>query len=115
MKVSDIISQLKQENLLDEKEVFVYATAKSMIGGAVGAVQGLVLITVCGDVLYLHRAKLDNAYAECLGKFYLSGLSNIKGKAGLFGGSFSFEADGKKYRFQLPARANKFVDFFKDK
>ena len=114
LKVSDLINQLKQANLLDEKEVFVYATAKSMIGGAVGAMQGLVLITVCGDVLYLHRAKLDNSYADCLGKFYLSDLSNIKGKAGLFGGSFSFEADGTKYRFQLPSRANKFVDFFKE-
>lgn len=112
LKVSDIISQLKQANLLDEKEVFVYATVKSMIGGAVGSVQGLVLITVCGDVLYLHRAKLDNSYADCLGKFYLSDLGNIKGKAGLFGGSFSFEAEGQKYCFKLPSRANKFVNYF---
>lgn len=115
MKVDDVINILVAEQVLDERKILVYATAKNMIGGVVGAVQGLVLLSVCGDVLYLHRAKLDNSCEKCLGYFSISNLKNIKAKAGLFGGSFSFEVDGQKYSFKLPSRANKFVDFFKGK
>ena len=39
-------------------------------------------------------------------------MKNIRGKAGLFGGKFSFNYDGKEYKFKLPAKAEKFVDFF---
>ena len=39
-------------------------------------------------------------------------MKNIQGKAGLFGGKFSFNYDGKEYKFKLPAKAEKFVDFF---
>ena len=42
----------------------------------------------------------------------LSNMKILKTKAGLFGGSFIFEYAGKKYNYQLPSRANKFVDFF---
>lgn len=100
-------------DLLDEKEIFIYATAKNMTGGAIGAVQGLVLLSVCGDILYLHRARIDNSCERCLGNFYIPDLKKVKAKAGLFGGRFSFEAEGQKYRFKLPSRANKFVNFFK--
>lgn len=113
MKVSNIITWLKQMDLLDEKEIFIYATAKNMTGGAIGAVQGLVLLSVCGDILYLHRARIDNSCERCLGNFYIPDLKKVKAKAGLFGGCFSFEAEGQKYRFKLPSRANKFVNFFK--
>ena len=115
MKVDVVITMLVAEQVLDERKIFVYATAKNIIGGTVGALRGLVLLSVYGDILYIHRAKLDNSYAECLGKFYIPDLKKIEGKAGLFGGSFSFESEGQKYRFKLPSRANKFVDFFKGK
>ena len=112
MKVDNVINILVTERVLDERKIFVYATAKNIIGGTVGALRGLVLLSVYGDVLYIHRAKLDNSYAECLGNFFVSDLKKIKGKAGLFGGSFSFEAEGQKYCFKLPSRANKFVNYF---
>lgn len=112
MKVVDVINILMTKQLLDERQIFVYATAKNIIGGTVGALHGLVLLSVYRDVLYIHRVKLDNSYAECIYKFYISDLKNIKGKAGLFGGSFSFEVEGQKYCFKLPSRANKFVNYF---
>ena len=31
----------------------------------------------------------------------------------MFGGKFSFNYDGKEYKFKLPAKAEKFVDFFR--
>lgn len=112
MKVDDVINVLLTQQVLDERKIFVYAIAKNTIGGAAGALQGLVLLSVCGEVLYLHRAKLDNSYERCLENFYMPDLKNIKAKAGLFGGSFSFEEGGQKYRFKLPSKADKFVDFF---
>ena len=39
-------------------------------------------------------------------------MKNIRGKAGMFGGKFSFNYDRKEYKFKLPAKAEKFVDFF---
>jgi len=109
-----VITYLKNKNLLDNREIFVYATAKRTFGGAVGAVQGLVLITVFHDILYIFCPQLNNMPKECLGRFYISDLREIKGKAGLFGGDFSFIANGKKYDFRLPSRSKKFVDYFKN-
>lgn len=115
MKVVDVINILVTKQVLDERQIFVYATAKSIIGGTVGALHGLVLLSIYGNVLYLHRVKFDNSCQGCLGSFYIPDLKNIKAKAGLFGGSFSFEAGGQKYSFKLPSRADKFVNFFKVK
>lgn len=107
-----MITYLKNEDLLDNREIFVYATVKRIFGGAAGAIQGIVLITVFHDVLYIYRPQLNNMPKECLGRFYISDLREIKGKAGLFGGSFSFIANGKKYSFRLPSRSKHFVDYF---
>lgn len=115
MRVDEVVENLLRDDLIDERKIFVYASAKKIIGGVAGAVQGLVLLSVCGDILYLHRAKFDNSYERCLGNFYIPNLINVKVKAGLFGGSLSFETEGQKYRFKLPSRANKFADFFKGK
>lgn len=112
MKVNDVLAVLVDNQMLDDKKIFVYATARNIIGGTVGALRGLVMLSICGDILYLHRVKLDNSCEECLGSFYIPDLKNIKAKAGLFGGSFSFESGGQKYRFKLPSRANKFVNYF---
>lgn len=111
-KVENVINHLKKDNLLDFREIFVYATSCSVIEGIVGAITGLVLITVFHDNLYILRSNFDNSYGECLGRFYISELHNIKGSAGIFGSRFSFEANGKKYRFKLPSRANRFVNYF---
>lgn len=39
-------------------------------------------------------------------------MKNIQGKAGLFGGKFSFKYEGQEYKFKLPSKAGKYVDFF---
>ena len=43
---------------------------------------------------------------------YIPNMKNIQGKAGLFGGKFSFNYEGQEYKFKLPSKAGKFVDFF---
>lgn len=45
-------------------------------------------------------------------KFNIPNMKNIQGKAGLFGGKFSFKYEGQEYKFKLPSKAGKFVDFF---
>lgn len=103
MRLEQIENQLNENNLLDEQKIYVYA---SLIG------KGLVLLSVCDDTLYIHRANIDNSYSELLAKITISKMQDIKGKSGLFGGKFSFNSDGKKYSFKLPSKAAKFVDYF---
>lgn len=112
MKVENVIENLKKDCYIDSLEIFCYASEKRILGGAVGAATGPVLLSVYHGILYVHRAKLDNTYADCLYQFKITDLQNIRGKAGLFGGRFSFEYEGEKYKFQLPSRANKFVEYF---
>ena len=74
--------------------------------------RGLVLLCIYEDVLYIYRANIDNSYGERLAKIYIPNMKNIQGKAGLFGGKFSFKYEGQEYKFKLPSKAGKFVDFF---
>lgn len=46
MKIEQVTNCLKKENLLDENEIYVYASAKNIIGGAVGSIKGLVLLSI---------------------------------------------------------------------
>ena len=112
MKIEQIINCLKKENLLDENEIYVYASLKNIIGGAIGSIRGLVLLSINENILYIHHANIDNSYDERLAKIYISNMKNIQGKAGLFGGKFSFKYEGQEYKFKLPSKAGKFVDFF---
>lgn len=77
-----------------------------------GSIRGLVLLCIYEDILYIYRANIDNSYGEQLAKIPIPYMKNIQGKAGLFGGKFSFNYDGKEYKFKLPAKAEKFMDFF---
>ena len=112
MKEEQILNCLKKETLLDEKTIYTYASLRSAIGGAIGSINGLVLLSINGNILYIHQANIDNSYGERLAKIYISDMKNIQGKAGMFGGKFSFNYDGKEYKFKLPAKAEKFMDFF---
>lgn len=112
MKVNDVVTMLIDACILDEKKIFVYATVKNIVGGVVGSLRGLVLISVYKNVLYIHRANLDNSIGDCLASFNITDLQEISGKAGIFGGTFSFVANRVKYSFKLPSRANRFVDYF---
>lgn len=107
-----VVSLLKKENLLDENEIYVHASAKNIIGGAIGSIRGLVLLSVNENILYIHHANIDNSYDERLAKIYIPNMKNIQGKAELFGGKFSFNYEGQEYKFKLPSKAGKFVDFF---
>ena len=82
MKEEQILNCLKKETLLDEKTIYTYASSRSAIGGAIGSING--------NILYIHQANIDNSYGERLAKIYISDMKNIQGKAGMFGGKFSF-------------------------
>ena len=115
VKIEQVILKMCQEKLLDNKNVYVYASAQGVIGGVSGSIKGLVILSVYRDVLYIHRANLDNTYGKCLEEVYIPDMSNVQGKAGLFGGKFAFEYQGRVFRFKLPSRANAFVDYFTKK
>lgn len=112
MEVKLVVSLLKKENLLDENEIYVYGSAKNIIGGTIGSIRGLVLLSINENILYIHHANINNSYDERLAKIYIPNMKNIQGKAGLFGGKFSFNYEGQEYKFKLPSKAGKFVDFF---
>ena len=112
MKIEQVIEKLKSEQCISKQEIFVYASMLGIIKGVIGSVRGLVLLSVYEDVLYIHRDNIDNSYNKQLAKIYIPNMKNIQGKAGLFGGKFSFNYEGQEYKFKLPSKAGKFVDFF---
>ena len=112
MNLKIIETQLQKNNFLDENNIYIYASKKYLLEGICGGIKGLVLLSICKDTLYVHHANIDNSYGEQLAKIHIPDMKNIRGKAGIFGGKFSFNYDGKEYKFKLPAKAEKFVDFF---
>lgn len=112
MKVDTVQEYLKNNKALDNKKIYIYASSNKIIGGVIGTQSGLVLLSVNKDILYIHRANINNSYGEQLAKIHIPDMKNIQGKAGLFGGKFSFNYDRKEYKFKLPAKVEKFVDFF---
>ncbi len=112
MNLEKIEKQLYSDKFLDEKNNYIYASLSNKIGGLIGSVKGLVLLSVYEDILYIHRANIDNSYGKQLAKIYIPNMKNIQGKARLFGGKFSFKYEGQEYKFKLPSKAGKFVDFF---
>ena len=112
MKVDIVLEKLQKNEFLDKRNIYIYASLKSILGGIMGSISGLVLLCVYEKFLYIHRANIDNTYGEQLAKIYIPNMKNIQGKAGLFGGKFSFDYEGQEYKFKLPSKAGKFVDFF---
>ena len=45
MKEEQLLNCLKKETLLDEKTIYTYASSRSAIGGAIGSINGLVLLS----------------------------------------------------------------------
>lgn len=113
MKVQDVVIKLKEEQLLDDREIYAYASKKNgLIGGAAGAIMGLSLLSVYEDTLYIHKALLDNDHGELVGAFSIQNMVIKKSKSGLLGGNFVFVYEGKKYKYSLPARTGEFANFF---
>ncbi|WP_270371479.1 hypothetical protein [Mediterraneibacter faecis] len=112
MRVEECVKKLKSKGIIDSREIYIYASLKNIISGMFGSIRGLVLLCIYEDILYIYRANIDNSYGEQLAKIPIPYMKNIQGKAGLFGGKFSFNYDGKEYKFKLPAKAEKFMDFF---
>ena len=92
--------------------IYIYTSLKNILGGIMGTISGLVLLCVYEKFLYIHHANIDNSYDERLAKIYIPNMKNTQGKAGLFSGKFSFNYEGQEYKFKLPSKAGKFVDFF---
>lgn len=84
MNLEKIEKQLYSDKFLDEKNNYIYASLSNKIGGLIGSVKGLVLLSVYEDILYIHRANIDNSYGERLAKIYIPNMKNIQGKAGKF-------------------------------
>ena len=70
------------------KKYYIYASIINEIGGFIGSVKGLVLLSIYENRLYIHKANIDNSYGEQLAKIHIPDMKNIRGKAGMFGGKF---------------------------
>ena len=54
---------MKTANLIDDREIYVYATKKSLLGGAAGAIAGLSILGVWHKISFLiipNQGKKDN-------------------------------------------------------
>ena len=112
MNLKEIEKQLYTDKYLDEKSIIFMHQLLTKQAVFIGSVKGLVLLSIYENRLYIHKANIDNSYGEQLAKIHIPDMKNIRGKAGMFGGKFSFNYDGKEYKFKLPAKAEEFVDFF---
>ena len=115
MKIQEVIEQMKSENLLDDREMLVYATRQGTIGEVLSGEIHVVVLSVHNDTLYMHRATLNNSYKELIRQYRLSDIKIIKSKAGFFGGDFIFEYEGKQEQYILPSRSERFAEFFANK
>ena len=68
MNLEKIEKQLYSDKFLDEKNNYIYASLSNKIGGLIGSVKGLVLLSVYEDILYIHRANIDNSYGKQFNK-----------------------------------------------
>ena len=57
MNLEKIEKQLYSDKFLDEKNNYIYASLSNKIGGLIGSVKGLVLLSVYEDILYIHRCQ----------------------------------------------------------
>lgn len=111
MKVDTVQEYLKNNKALDNKKIYIYASSNKIIGGVIGTQSGLVLLSVNKDILYIHRANIDNSYGEQLAKIHIPDMKNIQGKAGLFGGKFSFNYDRKEYKLNCQQKLKNLLIF----
>ena len=70
------------------------------------------MLSINENILYIYHANIDNSYDERWAKIYIPNMKNIQGKAGLFGGKFSFKYEGQEYKFKLPSKYRKICGFF---
>ena len=94
-------SDFEKKDVNDVKQVILRTIKKQKLL-SIG-----IVVTVTGAILTALLPPL------VLAKIHIPDMKNIRGKAGLFGGKFAFNYDGKEYKFKLPAKAEKFVDFFR--
>ena len=80
MNLEKIEKQLYSDKFLDEKNNYIYASLSNKIGGLIGSVKGLVLLSVYEDILYIHRANIDNSYGKQLAKIYIPNMKISKEK-----------------------------------
>ena len=78
MKVQQAVAQMHAQGLLDEREIYAYAQADSAIGGALGAMMNIVLITVNGNRISVFKGNIDNTWGQQLISADKSELSDLK-------------------------------------
>ncbi len=116
MKVQQAVAQMHAQGLLDEREIYAYAQADSAIGGALGAMMNIVLITVNGNRISVFKGNIDNTWGQQLISADKSELSDLKIKNVFFGmqKKFSFALNGQRFCYVLTgASSKKLIEFLK--
>lgn len=92
-KYEQTLTKAKSENLIDERKVMVFSTAKTLPNGE----YGLCLLCVNGNTLGIYDTDFNQNIGEMLYKITLSRISNIKNSSFIFNRYLKFEYEGCKY------------------
>ena len=96
-----------------QKNNYIYASLSNKIGGLIGSVKGLVLLSVYEDILYIHRANIDNSYGKQLAKNLYSKYEKYPRKSRIiWWKDFLSSMKDKNINLNCHQRPEKFVDFF---
>ena len=116
MKAAQAVAQMKEAGLIDERELYGYGQKKSAMGGAIGAIQNGILMTVNADTMQVFDAKPDNSWSNNILTAKRDQLSNIKVKNIFFGlqKQVEFTYMGFHYAYLFPMAYKKIALWFKE-
>lgn len=117
MKLAQVEEDLLHRGIMDERKLYVYASNKSnyaFVGGALGSMLTLVILSIKGNTFHVCEAKLNNDAKNIVYRCPLSRMENFKFKPGSFFSVLSFTVGDEKFKFVNFQNGKKFIPAFKE-